>query len=104
MADQTYQCHCHNGIALVDARFRCYDSSGNDAHEVTVPTGGDHHLNLVQETGNTVLVEYWDAGSYSHDSCYSVNNGDHISVVGLSNGFQVSINGNNAPKIDCPKS
>ena len=103
MANDPYTCECYNHIAIVDARFRCYDSNGNDAHEVKVPTGGHHHLNLVQETGNTVLVEYYDV-NWQHDGCYSVNSGDSIAVDGSLSNFQVSINGKKASKINCPGS
>ena len=106
--DPPYQfsCLCFNFLSVVDAEFKCFDSNGQVAYEVTVlATPLPQLLQLEQATGNTIIVEHFKLPDrHEHDGCYSVNTGDIITLSSIVGDYVVTINKSKGTQVDCPGS
>ena len=99
-----YHCFCKNSVAVVNAKFRAFDSSGQKGKKIELPTGGEGQLALLEPAGNIIKIEYWDV-DWQDRGCFGpVNSGDEIVIDGSLSGFKVTINGNSANTVPCPGS
>ena len=103
MSSGDYHCFCKNSIAVVNAKFRAF-IPGEKGKEIELPTMESGQLALLQESDNWVKIEFWDAFAWNEVGCFTpVNSGDEIVVDGVTQQFEVTINGKTADPQTCPE-